>query len=409
MLTTTNAGTSMTIDAPAAIKNKRLESIDLLRGTVMVIMALDHVRSFFNADAFLYNPTDLTQTSVILFCTRWITHFCAPVFVMLAGTSAYLYGIKRNRQQLSFFLLTRGIWLVFIELFIVTLAVTFNPLYPVFNMQVIWAIGISMIVLSAIVYMNRRLILVTGIMLIAAHNLLDTVHVPGHGIGPFLWSVLHEPRDFTFGYFTFSVRYPVLPWIGIMCVGYSLGSLYTPAHDPVKRKKILLALGSGAIALFILLRSGNWYGDAAQWSVQKNAVFSLLSFLNTTKYPPSLLYIFMTLGPALIFLAFAEVPLNTLTKKIQVYGSVPMFYYLAHFFLIHLLALIAAIMSGYKGSAMILTTRLSNTPALKGYGFSLMTVYLVWIGLVLFLYPLCKWFNQYKRTHQGNRRWLSYL
>jgi uncharacterized membrane protein len=409
MLTMPNAGTSVAIAAPAAIKNKRLESIDLLRGTVMVIMALDHVRSFFNADAFLYNPTDLTQTSVILFFTRWITHFCAPVFVLLAGTSAYLYGIKRNRQQLSFFLLTRGIWLVFIELFIVTLEVTFNPLYHVFNMQVIWAIGISMIALSAIVYMNRRLIMVTGIVLMAAHNLFDTIHVPGHGIGPFLWSVLHEPRDLTFGYFTFSVRYPVLPWMGIICVGYCLGSLYAPGHDPVKRKKILLTLGSGAIALFILLRSGNWYGDAAHWSVQKNAVFSLLSFLNTTKYPPSLLYILMTLGPALIFLAFAERPLNALTEKIQVYGSVPMFYYLVHFFLIHLFALIAAVLSGYKGSAMVLTTRLSNTPALKGYGFSLMTVYLVWIGLVLFLYPFCKWFDQYKRTHQGTRRWLSYL
>jgi len=399
----------MTFSAPAAVKAKRIESIDLLRGAVMIIMALDHVRSFFSADGFLYSPTDLTRTSVLLFFTRWITHYCAPVFVLLAGTSAYLYGIKRNRKQLSFFLLTRGIWLVLAELFIVTLEVTFNPMYHVFNMQVIWAIGISMIALSAIIYMNRRLILATGIVLIAAHNLLDAVHVPGNGVDSFLWSVLHEPRDFTFGYFTFSIRYPLLPWIGIICIGYCLGSLYTPGYNAVKRKKTLLTLGGSAIFLFVILRAGNWYGDAAHWSVQDNPVFSLLSFLNVTKYPPSLLYILMTLGPALIFLAYAETPLNALTEKVQVYGRVPMFYYLVHFFLIHLFALIAAVISGYQWTDMILTTRLSNTAALKGYGFNLITVYMAWIGLVLLLYPLCKWFDRYKRTHQVTRPWLSYL
>ena len=361
----------------------------------MIIMAIDHVRDYFHRDAFFYDPTDLTQTNIALYFIRWITHFCAPVFVFLAGTSAYLFGVKKRKKELSFFLLTRGVWLVLVELFIVVLFRSFNPSYTYLNLQVIFAIGISMIALSAIIYLNRYIILLTGLLLIAAHNLFDTVHVGGNSFSAFLWSILHDVNHFAFGRFNIYVRYPVLPWIGIMTLGYHLGSLYASGYDPLKRKKNLLLLGIGSIVLFIILRSGNWYGDAAHWSVQKTFIFSLLSFLNVTKYPPSFLYILITLGPALVFLSFAEKPLNILTKKITIFGRVPMFYYLAHILLIHILATIAALMTGYP-EMIVLNNGVNFIPALKGYGFDLAIVYLVWIGLVLLLYPFCKWFDRYK-------------
>jgi uncharacterized membrane protein len=389
----------------SALKGKRIESIDLLRGVVMIIMALDHVRNYFHHDAFVYSPTDLTQTSSVLFFTRFITHYCAPIFVFLAGISAYLYGTKRTKKELTYFLFTRGLWLVFAEFFIVGFGRTFNPLYPYLNLQVIWAIGISMIVLSALIYTKRELLLVMTILLIGAHNLLDPVHISQN----FLWAVLHEPGDFVFGRINISVSYPVIPWIGVISLGYYLGRLYDPLYDPAKRKRTLLSLGFAAIALFFLLRVSNAYGDAAQWSIQTNAVFSLLSLMNVTKYPPSLLYVLVTLGPALIFLALAERPLTAITEKIAVFGRVPFFYYVLHIYFIHLLAMIFAVASGYHWTDMILTGRVNSAVKLKGYGFDLLSVYVVWAGLIFLLYPCCQWFDRYKRTHQSTKKWLSYL
>jgi uncharacterized membrane protein len=409
MTTLTITRFKSTASTPKVLKRKRIESIDLLRGIVMIIMALDHVRDYFHRDAFFYSPTDLAHTSVLLFFTRFITHYCAPVFVFLAGISAYLYGAKKSKRELAYYLFTRGMWLVLAELFIISLALTFNPSYPMFNLQVIWAIGISMIVLSAMIYMSRRFILLTAIVLIAGHNLLDTLHIAGTGSTAFLWSFLHEPADFVLGHFTILIHYPVIPWIGVIALGYYFGSLYDSSHNPGERRNTLLYLGLAAIALFFFLRSFNIYGDASHWSPQKNAVFSLLSLLNVTKYPPSLLYILITLGPAMIFLSLAEKPLNRLTEKITVFGRVPFFYYVVHLFLIHLLAMIGAIISGYNWTDMILSTRINRVAGLKGYGFNLLTVYVVWIALVLFLYPFCKWFDRYKRKHQLNKRWLTYL
>jgi uncharacterized membrane protein len=387
------------------VKPKRITSIDLLRGAVMIIMALDHTRDYFHYDAFLYSPTDLSQTSIILFFTRWITHFCAPVFVFLAGLSAYLNGVKRNRKKLSFFLLTRGIFLVLVELFVISLERTFNPSYPFFNLQVIFAIGASMIALSGLIWFNQELILIISILLIAGHNLLDNVHVPGS----FVYSLLHERGDFVFGRFHVSVHYPLLPWIGIIGLGYCFGKLYQPGYDADKRKSLLLFWGAFMLVLFIMLRSGNFYGDADHWSDQKNIIFTLLSFINVTKYPPSLLYTLLMLGPALIFLALSEHSLNKWSEKITLFGRVPMFYYLAHILLLHLIALPAAVISGHKMSDMILTHRINDTAALKGYGFNLIAVYLIWIAVVLILYPFCKWFDRYKRANVGTQRWLSYL
>lgn len=391
----------------AAAKSKRIESVDLLRGVVMLIMALDHVRDYFHNDAFLFNPTDLTQTSTALFFTRWITHFCAPVFTFLAGTAACISRSKKSRKELSFFLFTRGLWLVLVEILVITPGWTFNP-YAVLILQVIWSIGISMVCLSVLIYLPKRLILGIGIVLIAAHNLLDNVHVAGNGLPSFLWSFLHEQRFFAAGHLGIFLGYPILPWIGIMATGYCLGGLYAADYDAVKRKKILIYLGLGAIALFILIRAINVYGDPSSWAVQKTPVFTFLSFLNTTKYPPSLLYTLMTIGPAFLFLAFTEKPLNAITAKIAVFGRVPMFYYIVHIYLIHLLAIGAAVINGHKWSDMILTTWVSMSPQLKGYGFSLPVVYIIWIILLIGLYPLCKWYDAYKRNHR-EKWWLSYL
>jgi uncharacterized membrane protein len=386
-------------------RSNRIESIDLLRGIVMIIMALDHVRDYFHRDAFLYSPTDLSQTSVFLFFTRFITHYCAPVFVFLAGISAYLYGANKSRRQTAWYLFTRGLWLIFTELFILSLGRTFNPSFPFFNLQVIWAIGISMIVLSAMIYMRRRFILLIAIILIAAHNLLDNLHIQNS----FLWSFLHEGGDFVINNFHISVHYPVLPWIGIIALGYYFGRLFNSYYNPSKRKKFLLSVGFSMIAVFLGLRVFNIYGDVNHWSFQKNNVYSLLSLLNVTKYPPSLLYTLITLGPALILLALTEKPLNSITEKIAVFGRVPFFYYVVHIYLIHLLAMMGAQSLGYNWSDMILNDRVNNVEKLKGYGFDLTTVYLVWLGLVIFLYPLCKWFDKYKRAHQSKYKWLSYL
>ena len=391
------------------MKSHRIESIDFLRGLVMIIMALDHVRDYFHKDAFYFSPTDLSQTSVILFFTRWITHFCAPVFVFLAGTSAYLYGIRKGKKELTYFLLTRGIWLVFVELFIVGLFRTFNPLFPYFNLQVIWATGISMIALSALIHLRWHFILLSAVALITMHNLFDTVHISGNHPAAVLWSVLHDVNHFTFGHFQIHIHYPVLPWIGIMGAGYCLGILYKPEFSSTIRRKLLLKSGLLAVVLFIVLRLNNWYGDANHWSIQKNIAFSLLSFLNVTKYPPSLLYILATLGPALIFLSATENPLKKWKERIVTLGKVPMFYYLLHILLIHLLALIGALIDGYRINDMILSTRVNDDPHLKGYGFSLIIVYLIWVVLIFLLYPFCKAFSQYKATKQSQLPWLSYL
>jgi uncharacterized membrane protein len=375
----------------------------------MIIMLIDHVRDYFHHEAFLYSPTDLSQTSAPIFLTRWITHYCAPVFVFLAGLSAYLYGAGKSRRTLSLFLLTRGIWLVLAECFIVSLEWSFNPGYPFFNLQVIWAIGISMIVLSALVYLHRRVVLLIGIILVAGHNMLDDLHVAGTGIGSFVWALLHDPHEFMAGGHAIFVHYPVLPWIGIMILGYSAGRLYERNANAGKRRGLLLISGFAAITLFILLRLNNGYGDAAHWEQQKTPLFDLLSFLNVTKYPPSLLYTLMTLGPALIFLAIAENPLPAWTEKVIVLGKTPMFYYLLHIFLVHLLAVFAAAITGYHWTDMILTNRVNRVPGLKGYGFPLPVVYLVWMACLLVLYPCCKWFNRYKSAHSAQQWWLKYL
>ena len=389
----------------------RVQSIDFLRGLAIIIMALDHTRSYFHADAMIFSPADLTKTTLPLFFTRWITHFCAPVFVFLAGTSAFLVVLRKTKKVLSLFLLTRGMWLVFLELTVVNFGWTFNIHFPFFVLGVIWALGISMLFLSVLVYLPYSVILVLGIMIVAAHNLLDTIHVPGNSLNAFLWCSFHDPTwgresgQLMIKGRSLIVDYPILPWIGVIALGYCAGFLYRPDFDATTRRKRLLVLGITAIALFIFLRMLNIYGDPHPWSVQKSSAFTFLSFLKVTKYPPSLEFILLTLGGAVLLLALAEKFLKGFGIAIIHMGRVPMFFYLVHIYLIHLLALFTAKFLGYNWIDMVSQKPL--TPIVKGYGFSLAMVYVVWIVVVLLLYPLCKWYDRYKSSHKN--WWLSYL
>jgi uncharacterized membrane protein len=391
-----------------AATRKRVASIDILRGAVIVLMVLDHVRDFLHVNAYLFTPTDLSRTNVPLFFTRWVTHFCAPVFVFLAGLGAYLHGTRIPRRQLSFFLFTRGIVLIIAECTIISAGWTFAPYSPLIILQVIWAIGFSMIVLSLLVYLPLRFILAFGIILVAGHNLLDGFRVTAQTPGAFVWSLLHQQNVMTLWGIKWLIIYPVLPWIGIMALGYTMGSLYTTGYDPGSRKKLQARLGGAAIIVFILLRFSNLYGDPFPWSVQKSGAFTLLSFINTFKYPPSLLYTLMTLGPACLYLAYSKGTLNPLTRRISVFGRVPMFFYVLHVYLVHLLAMIGAVATGYKWSDMVLPDFLLTIPQLKGFGFDIVIVYMAWILVLVILYPLCKRFAEYKRMHPS-KKWLSYF
>jgi uncharacterized membrane protein len=390
---------------------KRIQSIDILRGLAMIVMALDHTRDYFHSDAMIFAPLDLAQTTVPLFFTRWITHFCAPVFMFLTGTSAFLVGQRKTKKEISFFLLTRGLWLIFLELTFVNFGWTFNIHFPFFVLGVIWALGVSMIILSFLHYLPYSVIFGIGVLLVVGHNLLDAIHIPGNSFKSFLWSALHDP--------TFSnesnqliikdraviVDYPVLPWIGVVALGYCFGNFYKPDKDVHLRTKKMFILGSVSILLFILLRFVNIYGDPHPWVTQKSTDFTILSWLKVTKYPPSLQFILLTVGTGIFFLAVAEKYFKKFGRAIIHIGRVPMFFYLAHIYLIHTLALFAAKFSGYNWRDMISHKPL--TPVINGYGFSLAIVYLIWLIVILLLYPLCKWYDDYKSSHK--KWWLSYL
>jgi uncharacterized membrane protein len=392
-----------TVEAGAAAL--RLDAVDLLRGLVMVIMALDHTRDFFHEAALLYQPTDLTKTTPLLFFTRWITHFCAPTFVFLAGTGAFLSVSRgKTKRQLSRFLVTRGLWLILLELTVVRLS--WSPLTGLsfFVLQVIWVLGVSMIVLAGLIHLPVRLIAAIGLLMIATHNLLDRFTTQRFGSFGWLWRLLHEQGLWqpTSGLFVF-VAYPLIPWIGVMAVGYAFGQLLS--LDGARRRKVLLALGLSLTLAFVVLRATNLYGDPRAWVSQPSPVYTLLSFLNTEKYPPSLLFLLMTLGPAIALLPLFEHARGALARFFITFGRVPLFFYLLHIPAIHLVALVSDLARyGRPVGDIALATQ---TPPPAGYGYSLAFVYLVWLGVVLALYPLCRWFAGAKRRRRAT--WLSYL
>ena len=391
------------------VKSRRITSIDLLRGFIMIIMALDHVRDYFHADAFLYDPLDLNQTSVVLYFTRWITHFCAPIFVLLAGTSAFLSGQRKTKKELAAFLVKRGIWLIILEETAINFSWFFNPHFSFFIFGVIWVLGLSMICLAALIFLPWKWILAIGLLMVFGHNLLDTVHFNGHNLAGFLWGAIHERKVFAIGGVNIGEGYQFIPWAGVMAIGYCLGKIFSNGFDASRRKKILLQLGIGSWILFIILRSINLYGNLNPWTTQTSGVRTFLSFLNITKYPPSLDYLLVTEGFAFIFMALTENISNRLTKMISVYGRVPMFYYIIHIWLIHLFALILVVIQGHPWTDMTaFTSWVDGMSNLKGYGLPLAGVYIVWITLVVLLYPLCKKYDRYKSSHK-DKWWLSYL
>ncbi|HET7003573.1 MAG TPA: heparan-alpha-glucosaminide N-acetyltransferase domain-containing protein [Puia sp.] len=391
------------------LTTKRITSIDFLRGLIMIIMALDHVRDYFHADAFLYDPLDLSKTTLVLYFTRWITHFCAPIFVLLAGTSAFLSGQRKTKKQLSLFLLTRGIWLMILEETVVNFEWFFNIHFNFFIFGVIWVLGLCMVILAGLIFLPRKVLLVIGLIMVAGHNLLDKTVVPQNDALGFFWGILHEQKFFRIGQVHIAEFYHLIPWVGVMTLGYCLGGLYASDFDPLRRKKILLRIGIGSWILFIIIRSINVYGDPHPWTPQASPLLTLLSFLKIHKYPPSLDYLLVTEGFAMIFLSTTENVSNRFTKFISVYGRVPMFYYLCHLLLIHLGAMLAAILTGYHWYDMIsFDDWITELPRFKGYGFSLGAVYLIWIAVILILYPLCKKYDSYKSRHK-EKWWLSYL
>lgn len=399
---------------PAVVSGARLNSVDLLRGLVMAIMALDHTRDYFTNLHF--PPEDLTQTYGALFFTRWITHFCAPTFFFLAGTGAYLS--RKRGPELSSFLWKRGLWLVFLELTLIAFAWSFVPTISL-GFLVIWALGWSMVALAILVRLPLKAVAAIGVGMILLHNTLDRVAPAAFGKLSWLWLIMHQQGFYLIkppqlGFF---VLYPLIPWIGVMAAGYAFGALLQKTAE--QRRKTLLMLGGAMVLAFIILRATNIYGNPpigfgavspGPFVVQKTNELTAIAFLNVEKYPPSLQYLLMTLGPAILLLAwFDKVDLKSgmgrFWEKILVFGRVPMFYYILHIFLIHAMAIAVAVM--LHQPARWLIGGFFNGPPPNGYGHGLLFVYLMWIIALVILYFPCKWYAELKQRRKD--WWLSYI
>ena len=394
----------------------RIYSIDLLRGIVMMIMLLDHTRDFVHAGALQSDPTDPATTSVAVFFTRWITHYCAPTFVFLSGVSIYLQKANgKSNAELSRFLWTRGLWLVLLEFTLIRFLIVFNFDYTFFGMaQVIWAIGVSMIVMAALIYLPVKLVGVIGILMIVLHNLLDGIQVPQQiafagtpppDLSQAIWIILHQQGvvHLFSGSSQVFFAYPLIPWIGVMAAGYALGTIYN--WESEQRRKLLFKLGLLATALFVVIRLVNVYGDPVPWSLQATPVATFLSYLNTTKYPPSLLFLLMTLGPAILVLTLTDrIDGNSIWQRVCItFGRVPMFFYLLQWLFAHGSGVLLSYLAGIDVTYLFQMGQ--NAP--PGHGFSLWVVYAVWVTGLILLYPLCLWYGNLKRR---SKHWLlSYM
>jgi uncharacterized membrane protein len=376
----------------------------------MLIMAIDHVRDALHKGH--PTPTDLDVTTPILFITRFITHFCAPTFVFLSGISACLAGAKRTKAQQALFLVKRGVWLLFIEVLVISFAITLNPLYNLLIFQVIWAIGGSMILLGLLIRLKASpaVIGVIGVIIFLGHNIFDIIK-PGAIARTASWQLLISGNGWDgvipLGSNHFiNVPYPLLPWTGVMLMGYAVGSIYAPGSDALRRRRLLLYSGLAMLAFFFIFRAFNIYGDPAPWSVQKTTAKTVISFFNVTKYPCSLLYLCMTLGVSLVILSRTEQVKNRFASILTVYGSVPFFYYVCHWYLIQTITICLFFAMGYTGHQVI-TPQSPFLFAPPDFGISLAGVYIVWLVVIAILYRPCKWFSNYKKTHR--QWWLSYI
>ena len=394
--------------APATAR-LRIRSIDILRGSIMLIMALDHVRDFFHTGAMTGDPSNLATTTPALYFTRWITHFCAPGFVLLSGMSAFISGRSKTKRAHSAFLIKRGLWLVFAEVFILTFILTFNPGYNLIFAAVIWAIGWSMVILGLLIRASYAWVLIVGLLLFSGHNITDHIALPNTGATGIITTILLTSAGAFVplgGGHGIIVAYAILPWTGSMLLGYALGRVYMPEVSAAQRKKLLLQIGAGLLLLFFILRFINGYGDPAPWAAQSSKLYTVLSFLRVTKYPVSLQFACMTLGPLLLILAVMPNKNNAFTRMAMVYGRVPLFYFAGHFLLIHLLVVVTFFITGHTAAQI----SDPNSPFLfrpVNFGFPLWGVYLVWLLVLVLMYLPCRWFGRYKQTHAY--WWLSYL
>ena len=392
---------------PASVPRRRIESIDAARGVAMILMALDHVRDFFGAAGV--NPTNMATTTAPLFFTRWITHFCAPTFFLLMGTGAYLSFRSRGEAGLARFLVTRGIWLIVLDTVITRcLGWQFNFDFRLNLLIILWALGWSMIVLALFVRWPPAVAAVFGLILIVGHNLLDGVSPLTFGRAAPIWLILHQPGLLLAGpkYFII-VAYPLIPWVGVTAVGYALGQVFE--WDATARRRFLLRLGASLTIGFLALRWLNVYGDPRPWGVQRSTLFTVLSYLNTTKYPPSLLFLLMTLGPALLFLRAVDAGTPNWLKPAVVFGTVPLFYFVVHAPLIHLLALVACWYRYGSVHWVFESSRPDQYPFAQppGWPAPLPVIYAIWILVVVSLWPICRWYAALKARRRD--WWLSYL
>jgi uncharacterized membrane protein len=391
----------------------RVETIDAVRGLVMILMALDHVRDFVHRAAMSSSPTDLAVTTPALFLTRWVTHLCAPTFMFTAGVGAYFWWRRgRSARELSTYLVTRGLWLIVLEVTVMRLAYnfTFAPRYPVF-LLVLWALGACMIGLAALARVPLRALAVLSLLTIALHNMLDGADPARLGSFAPLWNLLHRPGAFSLAGTTFIVAYPLVPWIAVMTLGFCVGPVFLLPRE-TRRRRLAIA-GVAATLGFLALRGLSGYGDPAPWSAQDTPVLTALSFLNTTKYPPSLHFLLMTLGPALLLLAWLDRPSLRAANPLVIFGRVPLFYFVLHFFAAHAAAVLLAFLRygpEARGFAFHPLPSMGAPAELfpPDFGYDLWVVYAVWIGIVLLLYPLCRWFAGLK-ARRGGAWWLGYL
>jgi len=400
------------MNSPASLNTKRIESIDIVRGIAMVIMALDHVRDYFHITANIDDPLNLDTTTPWLYFTRWITHFCAPIFVFLSGTSIYLQSLRKTKKELSAFLIKRGLWLIFAEFTIVAMAWTFLPTLNIIPMQVIWAIGISMVLLGLLIHLPYKVILVLGLVIVFGHNLLDIPEQKAGFTPGFWWDLFHSGFFKLYNFAPqhyFMMVYPFVAWTGVMMLGYCMGVFFSQAYSAEQRRKAVAYLGLGLVVLFILLRIINVYGDPHPWTEQKTGLLNFFSFMKVNKYPPSLLYLCITIGPALLVLAWVEKIKNRFTNIMVTFGRTAFFYYIIHLYLIHLLSAISFFIKGHTVKEGL--DSVQNLPflfVLPGQGYGLPVVYGVWAFVIISLYPLCRWYDKYKTAHK-EKWWLSYL
>ncbi|MEO5889604.1 MAG: heparan-alpha-glucosaminide N-acetyltransferase domain-containing protein [Ferruginibacter sp.] len=388
-----------------SLTRHRIESLDLLKGLVIVIMAIDHTRDYFHYSSYFFDPTDPALTTAPLFFTRFITNFCAPAFSFLAGLSAFIVGKRKTPAELSGFLLKRGLWLVFVELIIMNFGWCFDITFRTVSFQVIWVLGISMIFLAALIHLPKKVIFIFSCLLIFGHNLLDNIRFENS----ILWTFLHERKPFltTPGHI-FRVSYSIIPWVAVMSLGYCFGSFYDKTFEPSKRQQLFNIIGITAIVFFLILRGINIYGDLLPWKDYGILKQTIFSFFNLAKYPPSLSFLLLTLGGTFLFLANSEKLNGSIVNFFCVFGRVPFFFYIIHIYLIHFLALLVASFTVFGWQKMILPAMPFRVEALKGFGFNLAIVYLIWIFVIILLYPLCKKFDTYKKNNK-DKWWLSYL